>query len=249
MITSWRKYFGVAGAFFGIVILEPWVGGPSPGFRAVQMQSVAALAGVGYAAGMDIGDPTGPFGSVHPRNKRLIGRRLANAALTLQYGAPATYLAPSPASSTAAAAGTAVTVTVAFDNVPTTLVAADDHCQTELGVPAAQCFWFSILTSDGKVHNATAAVGADGKSVVLSATVDAAGTTAVATTFGNGQVSGLPRRLHACVASMYSALRLFIHPRPSQFFSAPFRSPLFSGPSTPSSRPRGCRCSPGRSPT
>ena len=99
MITSWRKYFGVAGAFFGIVILEPWVGGPSPGFRAVQMQSVAALAGVGYAAGMDIGDPTGPFGSVHPRNKRLIGRRLANAALTLQYGAPATYLAPSPASS------------------------------------------------------------------------------------------------------------------------------------------------------
>jgi hypothetical protein len=187
MISSWRKYFGVPSAFFGIVILEPWIGGPSPGFRAAQMQSVAALAGVGYAMGSDIGDPTGPFGSVHPRNKKLVGRRLANAALTLQYGAPATYLAPALASSTAAAAGAAVTVTVAFDNVPTTLVAAADHCQTELGVPAAQCFWFSILGSDGKSYNATAAVGADGKSVVLSATVDAAGTTAVATTFGNGQ--------------------------------------------------------------
>ena len=153
MITSWRKYFGVPSAFFGLVIMEPWIGGPSPGFRTVQYESVTALQQVGYAIASDIGDPTGPFGSVHPRNKKLVGRRLANAALSMQYGMPMNYQAPMYASATASAAGTTVTVAVSFTNVPTTLVAAQDHCQTELGVPASQCFYFTILGSDSKLYN------------------------------------------------------------------------------------------------
>ena len=187
MINSWRAYFGQPQAFFGLVVMEPWVGGPSPRFRNVQYESVAALPMVGYALASDIGDPLGPFGSVHPRHKAVVGRRLAAAALTLQFGQPTPYLAPMYKSAAAAAAGTALTVTVALDNVPSTLVPAADHCRTELGVPAAQCFWFSILASDGKAYNASASVGADGRSLVLAATVAAPGTTALATSFGDGQ--------------------------------------------------------------
>jgi hypothetical protein len=106
-----------------------------------------------YAIGTDIGDPTGPFGSVHPRNKKLVGRRLANAALSVQYGQPQPYKAPTATSSTASAAGTTVSVTVSFSDVPTTLVAADDHCKTELGVPSNQardwCGWRTgVLRAD-----------------------------------------------------------------------------------------------------
>ena len=36
----------------------------------------------------------GPFTSIHPRNKKVIGKRLAAAALTLAYGTPTTYLPP-----------------------------------------------------------------------------------------------------------------------------------------------------------
>ena len=187
MITSWRAYFGRPAAFFGIVVLEPWVGGPAPRFRNVQYESVAALPMVGYALASDIGDPLGPFGSVHPRHKAVVGSRLAAAALTLQFQKPTPYLAPMYQSARASAAGTAVTVTVTLSNVPTSLVPAADHCRTEIGVPANQCFWFSILASDGKSYNATASVGADGRSLVLAATVAASGTTALATSFGDGQ--------------------------------------------------------------
>ena len=74
-----------------------------------------------------------------------------------------------------------MSVTVTFNDLPSgsTLVAADDHCKTELGVAANSCAWFSIVGSDAKTYNATAAPSADGRSLVLSASVPA-GTTAAA---------------------------------------------------------------------
>ena len=188
MVTSWRNYFNTA-AFFGFVELEPWLG---PGaslatFRTAQTSTLSAIANVGYATGTDIGDPLGAgFGSVHPRNKKLIGRRLANAALDVSYGMPAQWLPPVYKSATAAAAGAALTVTVAFDNVPSTLIPNVDRCYTEapFNVSAKACAWFTIVASDGSALNATAAVGADGTSVVLTATAARAGVTAVATAFG-----------------------------------------------------------------
>lgn len=187
LIKSWRSYFANPTAFFGFVVMEPWTGASPdlPEFRVAQL-STLSLPNTGYAIGTDIGDPTGPFGSVHPRNKKLVGRRLANAALSVQYGQPQPYKAPTATSSTASAAGTTVSVTVSFSDVPTTLVAADDHCKTELGVPSNQCAWFSITGSDGKTYNATAAVGPGGQTVVLTATVGSAGTTAASSSFGWG---------------------------------------------------------------
>ena len=124
---------------------------------------------------------------MHPRNKKLVGRRLANAALDVSYGQPAQWLPPVYKAATASGAGATLTVTVSFDNVPTTLVpnANGDRCRTEppFNVSYVTCGFFTIVASDGSVLNATAAVGADGKSVVLAAAA-APGATAVATAFG-----------------------------------------------------------------
>ena len=53
-------------------------------------------------------------------------------------------------------------------------------------VPVVECAWFSITLSDknATVVNATATIGADGKSVVLTGTAPAAGLTAASTSFG-----------------------------------------------------------------
>lgn len=192
MIEMWRTYFNNPAAFFGFVELEPWIGtNPTlAAFRVAQRDSLK-LPNVGYAVGTDIGDPTGPFTSIHPRNKKLVGKRLAAAALSIAYKTPTQYMPPVYKSSSVIhvlpnANGTAIAVTVAFDNVVSKLVAAEDHCKTELKVPVVECAWFSITLSDknATVVNATATIGADGKSVVLTATAPAAGLTAASTSFG-----------------------------------------------------------------
>lgn len=92
MIESWRAYFANPAAFFGFVVLEPWTGGAPdlPEFRDAQLGSLV-LPYTGYAVATDIGDPTGPFGSVHPRCVGRAGR--AAHSLELQ----ATPPLPSPA--------------------------------------------------------------------------------------------------------------------------------------------------------
>lgn len=186
LINQWRNDFGTDG-FFGFVELEPWVGGPAPDFRVAQLAALA-LPNVGYATATDCGDPTSPFGSVHPRNKKLIGGRLAAAALSLQYGVPRPWRAPSYARGVASGSGATAAVAVTFTDLPpgALLVAAADHCKTEQGVPADQCAGFVIVGSDGKSYPATAAPAADGRSVTLSAAL-APGVTAAATSFGWAQ--------------------------------------------------------------
>ena len=184
LITSWREYFNVPSAFFGFVELEPWIGMSVnlAVFRAAQLEALK-LSNVGFAIGTDIGDPLGPFGSVHPRNKTLVGARLAAAALTLAYNTPTNYLPPTLATATAGSSSGALTVTVTFDNLPSTLVNAQDHCKTELKVPFASCGFFTILSSDNASLNATATISTDGKSLTLSAAAPA-GVTAIGSSFG-----------------------------------------------------------------
>lgn len=188
MIASWRDYFKNPAAFFGFVELEPWLGmGPSlAAFRTAQLAALR-LPNVGYAIATDIGDPLGPFGSVHPRNKKVVGARLAAAALSIAYGEPRAWAPPTYRRATASADGAALTVTVEFDNVPTALVAAADRCKTEppFNVSAAACAWFSITGSDGAELNATVAIDVRAPTtLVLTATARAAGVTAVGTAFG-----------------------------------------------------------------
>ena len=112
-------------------------------FRRAQLET-NKLSNIGFAIGTDIGDPLGPFGMVHPRNKKLIGQRLSAAALSLSYDSRTTWRPPSFKAATAtasatAAGGTTLTVTVTFANLPTGLVTAEDHCKTELKVDAKFC--------------------------------------------------------------------------------------------------------------
>ena len=43
------------------------------------------------AVSMDLGDPTSPFGSVHPRDKETVGERLALAGRAIAYGEKSIY--------------------------------------------------------------------------------------------------------------------------------------------------------------
>ena len=168
------------------MVLEPWISGfkrtALSAFRDAQL-AAAALPRVGFAMGTDIGDPTGPFGSVHPRNKKLVGRRLANAALTLQYGTPLPWQPPAYASATAAGAGAGATALVTLSGVPTTLALAADHCKTELKVDAAQCAGFYLVGSDGQQYAAAAALGGAPNTVALAAALPP-GVRVAGTTFG-----------------------------------------------------------------
>lgn len=43
------------------------------------------------AVAMDLGDPTSPFGSIHPRDKQDVGARLALAGRAVAYGDSLVY--------------------------------------------------------------------------------------------------------------------------------------------------------------
>lgn len=43
------------------------------------------------AVAMDLGDPTSPFGSIHPRDKQDVGDRLSRAGLAVIYGDNSVY--------------------------------------------------------------------------------------------------------------------------------------------------------------
>jgi len=131
----------------------------------------------------------GPWGSVHPRHKQLPGARLAYGALAQVYGQAVPYVGPTAAAATGSSVGTALSVSVSF--LASTVAGGGlafqpSHCPTELGVPVAQCAWFSIAGSDGKLYNATAAITGGGTTLDLSAIAAAAGVTPVAASYGYG---------------------------------------------------------------
>ena len=122
---------------------------------------------------------------MHPRNKKVVGRRLANAALSLQFGVPMPWTPPAYSSAVAAGSGASATATITLSNVPTSLILASDHCKTELKVDALQCAGFYLVGTDGVQYAATASPGGSGapNTVVLSAALPN-GVAVNGTTFG-----------------------------------------------------------------
>ena len=49
------------------------------------------MKNVFMAVAMDLGDPTSPYGSIHPRDKQDVGARLALAGRAVAYGDTAVY--------------------------------------------------------------------------------------------------------------------------------------------------------------
>jgi sialate O-acetylesterase len=122
LIENWRQAFNQSDAFFGFIQLSTWCfGGPAdspydinaiPYMRDAQMVA-AALPNVGWATNADNGDGC----NIHPPAKQACAKRLANSALTVQYGKAQAWRSPTYESAVATLSSTSVTVTVKLKDV------------------------------------------------------------------------------------------------------------------------------------
>ena len=76
MISDWRRKFDLRLPFYFVQLAAH-----TTDFSLIREAQMAALKldDVSYAVAIDIGDPTSPWGAVHPRRKQEVGRRLALA--------------------------------------------------------------------------------------------------------------------------------------------------------------------------
>ena len=208
LIRSLRSLFDSPSAFAAIVQLAPWASsaasfnGQVAALRQAQLAASDALPNMATVTAVDGGDPYGPIGSIHPRAKQLVGRRLAAAALTAAYKQPTPYAGPRYASAApgGGAAGT-LSATVSFaapspaspgNDGPLRLVAPSpagpfaNSSVCPAGVQADLCAGFALRGSDNVWYNATATLGASQRTLVLTASDPGvpAGLTATATASG-----------------------------------------------------------------
>jgi len=190
-------------AHWTTISLAPYTGGPvlAP-FRAMQCAiTSSAIPNSTCVSLVDGGDPLSPIGSVHSRNKQLVGRRVASGLSAALYGAPAL---PTPGGVGPVFSGANLsfspdgTLSATLHFEPASLAGGplvyappssspwsnSSRCPVELHIiKATDCGWFSITGSDGVAYNASFALGGDAVSVVLSAK-GPAGTKAVGTAWG-----------------------------------------------------------------
>jgi sialate O-acetylesterase len=206
LIADWRTVFDSPDAYFGVIVLAPWISEQDKNgnlteaadIRLAQL-TVAGQTNVALINVLDDGDPQAPATSIHPRDKQLVGARVAASIIAMIYGqAPPAggYLAPLYSRSTGSVAGTQLTASVYFQNdtlydglhwVPpqnTGIYGNSSRCRVDLGVFPDDCSWFEVQTSDGGWYNATATVSSDGQGVILSATANTTGLTITATRYG-----------------------------------------------------------------
>ena len=84
MIADWRAKFDLPDLSFFYVSLAAYHDNRFAELRSAQ-DAALQLPRVGRALAIDIGDPSSPEGSIHPRRKQEVGRRLALAARAIQY--------------------------------------------------------------------------------------------------------------------------------------------------------------------
>jgi len=174
MIKDWRLKWGgeTSKTFpFYFVQLAPWASGDLNSEALVRLAQVYAtqLPNVGLGTAFDSGDPTSPFGDIHPRSKQVVGYRLSLTALAIGYRQPIQYKGPEAAGWTILSQSPSASVRVTFsaDSVGGGLVITPKACYT--GENSNQCRWADIGTQDGQWANATIAIS--GQSIVLSATI------------------------------------------------------------------------------
>ncbi len=123
MITKWRTDFQSATLPFYIVqlpnYLEPWEGFGFEWMRDAQAKVAATTEGVAMAVTIDTPDGY----DLHPRNKRLVGERLALLARQRSYGESIVASGPVFASASVEGSG----MVVHFDTMGSSLVGRDDH--------------------------------------------------------------------------------------------------------------------------
>jgi len=195
MIADWRlKWGGDTRKTFGFfyVQLAPWLQGDNTGEGLIRLGQVYAnaLPDVGVATAMDWGDPTSPYGSVHPRYKQIVGYRLSLLARGIIYLEKIQYTGPEAESYSVISGAPNAEVNVVFKEgtVGSGLVLRDKQCDE--GVPITQCAWTEIGTDKGWV-NATSIAIVD-RSLSVKALIPAGSTiVGVRYAFGNYPVAPL----------------------------------------------------------
>lgn len=89
MINSWRKEWNEGDFPFYFVQIAPQYKQP-PGIREAQLRTWESVKNTGMVVITDVGDST----NIHPRNKQVVGERLANWALAKDYGMKIAYSGP-----------------------------------------------------------------------------------------------------------------------------------------------------------
>ena len=119
MVKNWREAWGI-GDFPFIYVQLPKIGNRNrwPEFREVQLQALN-IPNTAMAVAIDTGHPT----DVHPKQKKIIGERLALAALGKWYGLDTPYQGPSLSSWSR----TGNQIKLVFDHVGTGLVVGENN--------------------------------------------------------------------------------------------------------------------------
>lgn len=208
LIDSWRAALGAnPAAWWGIAQLAPWASSaPADNImvadlRASQLKVRAARVNVTVATAVDGGDPFAPIGSIHPRTKQPLGRRLAAGALNAMFTGLATLPAstgPLYASAVSGGGppGAALSATITFDpatlgGAPLVMVApnpigplANSSVCPAAGVDPGLCAGFQLQDSTGVWWDAAASVTPDGARLVLFNASAPSGTVLNATSNG-----------------------------------------------------------------
>ena len=203
LFASWRAAFSNPRAWFGVVQIAPWSGFGTLAFQAagVRMEEERATfadAHATLATAVDLGDIAAPLGSIHPRPKQELGRRLAAGALLDLFGVGAKADSTGPVYASARAGGGGdglLSATVSFAppfDAPGALQLANVSAWPGLapasGCPAssdAVCAGFELQDAgSGEWYPAAASLSADASALVLTAAGAPAGATLNATSNG-----------------------------------------------------------------
>jgi len=156
MIADWRLKFNLPNLSFFFVQLAAFQQDYSE-IRQAQMAALK-LPKTGYAVAIDLGDPTSPQGSIHPRRKQEVGRRLALATQKVQYGMP--VVSEGPIVESHSFDGNKVTIMFRADtaiNLHMTGTAACSQCCNQSSL--------ELQTADGKWNRAPMTIHTDTHSI------------------------------------------------------------------------------------
>merc|ERR1712217_570730 len=195
MGTQWRTEFKVPKAFYAIVQLSTWH--PNPDLLAelrdqqLATEKLIPNTNFAYATNADYGAGA----NIHPPYKQHPGARLANAALSMVYKHPLNWRSPTYSSARLTGAGT---VTVTLNDVIDAGLKMKDafNLQTAgncaaLNAKTPRTCAYAELQFDDVARtwvNASVSIGADKKTIILTASSPAGSKTVLATRYGWGAI-------------------------------------------------------------
>jgi sialate O-acetylesterase len=149
MISDWRRVWGEGDFPFLFVQIANWSSDPKDDWPQVRnaQRTTLSLKNTGMAVTIDIGDPV----DIHPKNKQVVGQRLALAARAIAYGEKIEYSGP-------------LLRQVVRDNL--TLRIWFDHASRLTTKGGDVVRGFEIAGADGKFFPADAKI--DGTTVIVS---------------------------------------------------------------------------------